>query len=201
MSHYSKLLNLKRGSWEPQGIARSPEDPGLVTGSGRGRESYETEPLSERSALICVVGIHWILGHTVGIWRAGELVGVGKKKNLHTFGVRSAGSKNSSWRRRRNPPLILHFTHVTGSKSRGSTSPRGPGSNAADGRCQHLQCFAPSRNTSMCICISSSWQPFEIGAIFVSISISSYIILFSDVKCFLPLKQKPVRGFVGIQTK
>lgn len=124
-----------------------------------------------------------------------------KKKNLHTFGVRSAGSKNSSWRRRRNPPLILHFTHVTGSKSRGSASPRGPGSNAADGRCQHLQCFAPSRNTSMCICISSSWQPFEIGAIFASISISSYIILFSDVKCFLPLKQKPVSGFVGIQTK
>lgn len=76
---------------------------------------------------------------------------------------------------------------------------QGSGSNTADNQYQHLQCFTPSRNTSTYVCISYLQQPFEVGAIFVSISTSSYIILFSEIKCFFTLKQKPVSGLVAFK--
>lgn len=77
--------------------------------------------------------------------------------------------------------LILYSMSTTESKGRGSSFPCGPGSDTADNQHQCLRCSTLSRNTSTYICTPSSQQLFEMGAIFVSICISNYIILFSEV--------------------
>lgn len=124
------------------------------------------------------------------------------KKTPTRFGVRLLGVQTVP-KVERGLHLIPHFMYTAGytAAEEGQLFSCGSGSNMAHYQHQSLWCFTPSRNLFTHICISSSQQPFEIGAIFVSISTSSYIILCSEVKCFLSLKQKLVSGSVGIQTR
>lgn len=118
------------------------------------------------------------------------------------FGVRLLGVQTVP-KVERGLHLIPHFMYTAGypAEEEGKLFSCGSGSNMADYQHQPLKCFIPSRNVFTYICVLSSQQPFEIGAIFVPISTCSYIILFSEVKCFLSLRQKLVSGSVGIQTR